>query len=176
MTKLVVAAVLVLTAVAAADTIRPETAERAAPVSEGADERIHHPFASSGFAPAGSRLRNRVVFRGREYLSPDEIRRAFPARLPGAMFEIAHLAAAPDGTVVLAVYGFPAGGDPADAIQVWREGRLESSFLVHPGTFGGGIGFADKGRLIAALSPDGLVVKLFTRAGRPAGRQSATSW
>jgi hypothetical protein len=176
MTKLVVIAVLVLTAVAAADAIRPQASETTLAEPVRAGERIRHPVTSSGFAPAGPTIHNRVSFRGTEYLSADRIRRAFPAPLPGEMFVIAHLAAAPDGTLVLAVYGFPAAADPVDAIQVWRDGKLESSFLVRPGTFGGGIGFADEGRLIAALSPGGLVVTLFTRNGRFAGHQSATSW
>jgi hypothetical protein len=176
MTKLVVIAVLVLTAVAAADAIRPQSTERTVAEPPRARQDIRHPVTSSGFAPAGAAIRNRVVFRGKEYLSPEQIRRAFPAPLPGAMFVIAHLAAGADGTLVLAVYGFPAGEEPVDAIQVWRDGELESSFLVRPGTFGGGIGFADEGRLIAALSPDGLAVNLFTRNGHFAGRQSATSW
>ena len=176
MTKLVVIAVLVLTAVAAADAIRPEPTETTLDGPAHAAEPIRHPVTSSGYAPAGSSVHNRVDFRGREYLSPEQIRRAFPAPLPGAMFVIAHLAAGSDGTLVLAVYGFPAGADPVDAIQVWRDGALESAFLVRPGTFGGGIGFADEGHLIAALSPDGLVVNLFTKNGRFAGRQSATSW
>jgi hypothetical protein len=175
-TKLVVIAVLVLTVVAAADAIRPESTETTLSEPARAAERIRHPVTSSGYAPAGPTIHNRVDFRGAEYLSSDEIRRAFPAPLPGAMFVIAHLAAGSDGTLVLAVYGFPAGEEPVDAIQVWRDGELESAFPVRPGTFGGGIGFAEEGRLIAALSPDGLVVNLFTRNGHFAGRQSATSW
>jgi hypothetical protein len=176
MTKLLVIAVLVLTAVAAADAIRPRPTERTVAEPLRTTNGIRHPVTSSGFAPAGSTIHNRVVLRGEEYLSPDQIRRAFPAPLPGSMFVIAHLAAYTDGTLVLAVYGFPAGEEAVDAIQVWRDGKLESSFLVRPGTFGGGIGFADEGRLIAALSPDGLAVNLFTRHGHFAGRQSATSW
>ena len=175
MTKLVVLAVLVLAAVAAADTIRPGTDERNAEPTGGA-ETIFHPVASSGFRPAGEPVQNRVLYRGREYLSPRDIAEAFPASLPGAFFEIAHLAVAGDGAVVLAVYGFPAGGEPVNAIQIWREGTLESAFPVRPGTFGGGLGFAADGRLVAGLSPDGLVVTLFTRQGRFAGRESATSW
>jgi hypothetical protein len=175
-TKLVVIAVLLLSAVAAADAIRPESTENTLGEPARAAERIRHPVTSSGYAPAGSAIHNRVDLRGKEYLSSEQIRSAFPAPLPGAMFTIAHLAAGADGTLVLAVYGFPAGEEPVDAIQVWRDGELESSFLVHLGTFGGGIGFADGGRLIAALSPDGLVVNLFTKNGDFAGRQSATSW
>jgi hypothetical protein len=175
MTRVVVIAVLALAAIAAADTLRPEAVETHVGQPFARHAAIRHPVASSGFEPAGSRIRNRVLLYGREFLSPDEIARAFPDPLPGALFDIAHLAAGPDGTLVLAIYGF-APGKPASAIQVWRGGKLESSFLVRPGTFGGGIGFADEGRLVAALSPDGRVVNLFTREGKPAGRQSPTSW
>jgi hypothetical protein len=174
--KLVVLAVLVLAAVAAADTIRPGTEERTASERVGQAEEIFHPVASSGFVPAGEPVQNRVLYRGKEYLSPGDIADAFPASLPGAFFEIAHLAVAADGTLVLAVYGFPAGGEPVNAIQIWRDRTLESAFPVRPGTFGGGLGFAGNGRFIAGLSPDGLVVTLFTRQGRFAGRESATSW
>jgi hypothetical protein len=47
---------------------------------------------------------------------------------------------------------------------------------VRSGSFAGGVGFADDGRLVATLSGDGLVVHLYTRDGRSAGRQPATSW
>jgi hypothetical protein len=42
--------------------------------------------------------------------------------------------------------------------------------------FAGGLGFAQDGKLVATLSSDGLLVHLFTRDGKPAGRQPATSW
>ena len=155
MSKLVVLAVLVLTAVAAADTIRPGAVERVDRRAGSGAQPVNHPLASSGFLPAGGRIRTRVLLHGREYLSAAQIRAAFPDPLPGALFDIAHLAARGDGTLVLAIYGFPAGADPVDAIELWRDGRLESAFPVRPGTFGGGLGFADEGRLIATLSPDG---------------------
>jgi hypothetical protein len=172
MSKLVVVAVLLLAAVAAADTIRPQAVrEQAGRTASGGALVSHAP--ASDFTLAGSPVRNRVLFRGRDYLGPDQIREAFPAPLPGALFQIAHLTSKPDGTVVLAIYGFPAGGEAADAIQVWKGGRLEASFLVRPGTFGGGIGFARDGRLIGAVSPNRLVLTLFTLDGRHAGHRSA---
>jgi hypothetical protein len=172
MTKIVVVAVLALAAVAAADSIRPEALETARRAPAPAAGLMQHD-PGSDFALAGSPVRNRVLYRGRDYLSPDQVERAFPAPLPGAFFQIAHLAAKEDGTVAIAVYGFPAGGEPADAIQVWKDGNLEASFLVRPGTFGGGIGFADEGQLIGALSPNRLVLALFTLDGRRAGHRTA---
>ena len=171
MTRIVVVAVLALAAVAAADTIRPEALETARRAPAPIGELMQHDPASH-YALAGSPVRNRVLYRGGEYLSPDQVKRAFPAPLPGALFQIAHLAAKEDGTVAIAIYGFPAGGEPADAIQVWKDGNLEASFLVPPGTFGGGIGFADAGRLIGPRSAEGLVLALSTLGGGRAGHRS----
>jgi hypothetical protein len=178
MTKLVVIAVLALAALAAADAFRTRAATSAGgeATQAPAKERIVHPKTSSGFSAAGETIHNRVLLNGREHLTPSQIAEAFPTPLPGALFSIAHLAADEDGTLVVAIYGFPRPGEAADGIEIWRHGRLESSFLVPVGTFGGGVGFAAEGRLVAGLSGDGLVVHLFTRHGRPAGQQSATSW
>jgi hypothetical protein len=177
MTKLVVIAVLALAALATADAFRPRAATSAGESTPALPkERIVHPKTSSGFSAGGESIRNRVLLNGREHLSPSQIAEAFPTPLPGALFSIAHLAADEDGTLVVAIYGFPRPGEAADGIEIWRHGRLESSFLVPVGTFGGGVGFAAEGRLVAGLSGDGRVVHLFTRRGRSAGEQSATSW
>ncbi len=177
MTKLVVIAVLALAALATADAFRTRAATSGGGESTlRTKERIVHPLTSSGFSAGGENIHNRVLLNGREHLSPSQIAEAFPTPLPGALFSIAHLAADEDGTLVVAIYGFPRPGEAADGIEIWRHGRLESSFLVPVGTFGGGVGFAAEGRLVAGLSGDGLVVNLFTRRGRPAGQQSATSW
>ena len=177
MSKLVVIAVLALAAVAAADAVRARSERTTAEPSHAvAREAVVHPITSSGFSAGGESIHNRVLLHGREHLSPSQIVEAFPTPLPGALFSIAYLAADEDGTLVVAIYGFPRPGEAADAIEIWRHGRLESSFLVPVGTFGGGVGFAAEGRLVAGLSGDGRVVHLFTRRGRPAGEQSATSW
>jgi len=177
MSKLVVIAVLVLAAVAAADAVRARSERTTVePFQAAAREAVVHPITSSGFSAGGENIHNRVLLNGREHLSPSQIAEAFPTPLPGALFSIAHLAADEDGTLVVAIYGFPRPGEAADGIEIWRHGRLESSFLVPVGTFGGGVGFAAEGRLVAGLSGDGRVVHLFTRRGRPAGEQSATSW
>jgi hypothetical protein len=178
MTKVVVIAVLALAALATADAFRLRAATPAGDESSVAPpkEKIVHPKTSSGFSAGGENIHNRVLLNGREHLSPSQLEAAFPTPLPGGLFSIAHLAADEDGTLVVAIYGFPRPGEAADGIEIWRHGRLESSFLVPVGTFGGGVGFAAEGRLVAGLSGDGLVVHLFTRRGRSAGRQSATSW
>jgi hypothetical protein len=178
MTKVVVIAVLVLVALATADAFRLRAATSAGDESSVAPpkEKIVHPKTSSGFSAGGENIHNRVLLNGREHLSPSQLEAAFPTPLPGGLFSIAHLAADEDGTLVVAIYGFPRPGEAADGIEIWRHGRLESSFLVPVGTFGGGVGFAAEGRLVAGLSGDGLVVHLFTRRGRSAGQQSATSW
>lgn len=178
MTRLVVAGVVVLALVAIADTLRPKSnrkadAQAANPVLAQATV---HPKSSAGFISAGQVTHTRVLRFGREYLSADAIRAGFPVSLRGGSFDIAHLATGSDGVLVLAIYGFPEGLEAVDAIEIWRNRRLESSFTVPIGSFGGGVGFADEGRLVATLSGDGLVVHLFTPEGRYAGRQSATSW
>ena len=176
MTKLVVVAVLLLGLAATADAIRPDPTEKAAHSSIRTAARVVHPQSSSGFTAAGKFTHTRVLRFGREYLDAEAIRNAFPVSLHGAAFDIAYLAAKSDGTLVLAIYGFPLGGPAADGIEVWRNARFEASFQVPVGSFGGGVGFASDGKLVAALAGDGMLVRLFTRSGRPAGRQPATSW
>jgi hypothetical protein len=177
MTKLVVVAVLLLALAATADAIRPRPTESAEAQSGGSVAGpVVHPQSSSGFTAGGKLAHTRVLRFGREFLGAEAIRDGFPAPLQGAAFDIAHLAARSDGTLVLAIYAFPQGRPAADGIEIWRRGRLESAFEVPVGSFGGGIGFASDGRLVAALAGDGTLVRLFTRSGRPAGRQPATSW
>jgi hypothetical protein len=176
MTKLVVLAVLVLTAVAAADAFRPAARERqvAQPAGRATPVVVHH--ASPGFLTVGALTRKRVLRNGREYLSEEEVDSAFPLSLRGTPFDIAYVASAPDGTVALAVYKFPEIGAAQAAVELWRGDRLVSFFRVPSGVFAGGLGFDSEGRLVATLSSDGLLVHLFTRDGEPAGRQPATSW
>jgi hypothetical protein len=178
MTKLVVIAVLALAALATADAFRTRagTSPGGESIPARTEKRIVHPLTSSGFSAGGETIHNRVLLNGREHLSPSQIAEAFPTPLPGALFSIAYVAVDEDGTLVVAIYGFPRPGEAADGIEIWRHGRLQASFLVPVGTFGGGVGFAAQGRLVAGLSGDGLVVHLFTRRGRPVGQQSATSW
>jgi hypothetical protein len=176
MTKLVVIAVLFLVAIAAADAFRPKAGEHAlsSEPHEQAPVVVHR--ATSGLIAVGAFTRKRVLRNGREYLSEEEVDAAFPAPLLGVPFDIAYVATAPDGTVVLAIHKFPAAGPAQAAIELWRDGRPLRAFIVPPGSFGGGIGFADDGRLVATLSSDGLLVRLFRRDGRPAGQRPATSW
>jgi hypothetical protein len=176
MSKLVVIAVLFLIAIAAADAFRPKPDERVVLPQAHAQAPVVVHRATSGLIAVGALTRKRVLRNGREYLSEEEVDAAFPAQLEGVPFDIAYVATAPDGTVVLAVYKFPELGRVQAAIELWRDRRLLRAFLVPPGSFSGGVGFAEDGRLVATLSSDGLLVHLFTRDGRPAGRQPATSW
>jgi hypothetical protein len=176
-TKLVVTAVLVLAALAAADAFRPAPREKARSdlgLTSRATFVVHH--ASSGFVAAGAFTRKRVLREGREYLSAEAVDAAFPVPLEQAPFDIAYVAGAADGTVALAVYKFPSDEPVRAAVELWRGRKLMSAFPVPEGVFAGGLGFAEGGRLVAALSSDGLLVHLFTRDGRPAGRELATSW
>src|SRR5215213_4745645 len=186
MTRLLLAAVVVLVAVAAADAIRPDGEERtvsAAPARSAAQPAVQR--SSSGYVAVGAFTRKRVLHHGREYLSTAAIDAAFPSLESGEPFDISHLgepfdishlATAPDGTVALAIYRFPAKQPVEAAVELWRKGRLLAAFEVPAGSFGGGLGFADEGRLIATLLSDGHSVVLFTRTGKRVGSVSATSW
>jgi hypothetical protein len=176
MTKLVVAAVLVLAALAAADTFRAGPKERtvAIPMSSTEPLKIHR--AKSDLVAVGTFTRKRVLENGQEYLSEHAVETAFPEGLEGMPFDIAYVARAGNGIVALGIYAFPYGGPATSVVQLWRDRSLVSAFRVPSGAFAGGIGFAEEGRLVATLSADGLVVHLFTRSGESAGRQPATSW
>jgi len=177
MTRLLLAAVVVLVAVAAADAIRPDGQERTVSAAPGpAAPQTSVQRASSGYVAVGDFTRKRVLRHGREYLSADAIDAAFPGVELGEPFDISHLATAPDGTLALAIYRFPAKKPVEAGVELWREGRLVAAFQVPAGSFGGGLGFADEGRLVATLFPDGHSVALFSRAGKRVGSVSATSW
>jgi hypothetical protein len=177
MTRIVLAALVVLIAVAAADALRPKSKERvAASPSANVTSQAKVQRASSGFVAVGPFTRKRVLRHGREYLSSASIDAAFPSVETGEPFDISHLATAPDGTLALAIYRFPAKEAAESAIELWREGRLLAAFPVPPGSFSGGLGFADDGRLVATLLSDGRSVVLFTRGGKRVGSVSATSW
>ena len=177
MTRLLLAAIVVLVAVAAADAIRPESNERT--ISAVPGRFVSQPTvqrSSSGYVAVGAFTRKRVLHHGREYLSSETIDAAFPSLESGEPFDISHLATAPDGTLALAIYRFPAKEPVEAGVELWRDGRLLGAFQVPAGSFGGGLGFADEGRLVATLLSDGHSVVLFTRAGRRVGSVSATSW
>jgi hypothetical protein len=177
MSRLVLVAVVLLAAIAAADSLRSGGDEKIVPraVNASGSQTVVH-RSSAAFIAVGPFMRKEVLRHGQEYLSSDSVDAAFPSLDVGAPFDISHLAAAPDGTLALAVYRFPAK-EPAQAgIELWREGRLVDAFEVPPGSFGGGLGFADDGRLVATLLADGHSVLLFTRSGERAGSMSATSW
>ena len=78
MTRLLLAAVVVLVAVAAADAIRPDGKERtvsAAPARSAAQPAVQR--SSSGYIAVGAFTRKRVLHHGREYLSTEAIDAAF---------------------------------------------------------------------------------------------------
>jgi hypothetical protein len=177
MSRFVVVAVLVLAAVATADAFRGSPSERAtSSPKEGTISVEVHASAPAEYVAAGGRLRTHVLRRGRPYLSADDIGAALPETLRDASFDIAYVASAADGTVAVALYLFPPRGTARNGIELWKNGRLLHAFTVPPGTFGGGLGFADDGRLVAALMPDGLTVVLFSREGRRLRSIPATSW
>ena len=168
MTRTLVAAVLVVAAVAALDAVLGfGVAGRAADATpQGRTE-------SSGlvrgrehaFTLAGDRVRDRVLRNGREYLSAEAIAGAFPLPVEGPV-DVAHLAVAPDGTLVLAVWRFPSGRPMETALEFWRGQRAVGAFGVPPGFVAGGLGFSPDARLVATFGPDGELRGVFDREGR----------
>ena len=168
MGRLVAAAVVVLAVIAAADGAwRVGQGERAAAPSAGTAAPAHGVVAGEalGHVAVGSFTRTRVVRQGREVLGPDDVAGAFPVERSG-LIDIAHVAVAPDGTLVLAVWRFPWTGGVHPALQLWRNGRLVAAFPVPHGSFAGGLGFSADGRLVATYSSDRHRATLFDRSGR----------
>jgi hypothetical protein len=169
--RLVVVAVLALAAVAAADAVRESSAEQVTvgpdPPQQGLRPRAPAGDTHGYVAVADGRLtKTRVVRQGEEVLSSNDLNRAFPVPFEeGGTFDIADLAVAPDGTLAVAVYKFPAAGAVHAGIELWKDDRLVASFEVPPGSFAGGIGFSSNGALVAAYAGDR--VTLFNRTGRP---------
>jgi hypothetical protein len=156
--RLVMLAVIAIAAIATADTVRGrgQGTERQALAAQQFPVEL---YDAGGFLPAG-KPRTRVLHEGRLYLTADQIDDAFPPPLEGVLFDIGHVASAPDGTVALAIYNFGTAGPPRNVIELWRDGRLMNAFPVAPGTFGGGIGFTKDGRL-GARAPRGNRTTIF---------------
>ena len=162
------AAVLVVAAAAALDVVLGFV-----PAKRAAGEISETPTESSGlvrgrdhaFTLAGDRVRNRVLRDGREYLSPEAIAAAFPLPV-GGVVDIANLAVAPDGTLVLAVWRFPSGRPMRTALEFWRGRRPVGGFGVPPGHVAGGLAFSPDARLVATFGPNGDLRGVFDREGR----------
>jgi hypothetical protein len=173
--RLVILGVLVLAAVAAADSFRGDEKERLLSTGRTEGQRlVGNPVPE--YVADGENTRTRITRRGREYLTAAQIDAAFPAPLEGLPFDVAHLAVAPDGTLALAVYKMPTTGPIRAGIELWRNGELVSAFPVPTGSFGGGLGFTADGQFVATVTPDGYTAVLFSREGERVGRIPVTSW
>ncbi len=165
MTRALVAAVIVLAAVAVADSLRSlATAEPASGRVEarGRTELVAaRPLRPGG----GGYLEQRVLRDGREVLAAEALKRAFPGGIEGPI-DIAQLALGPDGTLVVGVYSFPSGRAPVGALELWRGSRLVGAFRVPTGWFGGGLAFDRTGELVATFSHDRQLRGVFDRRGR----------
>jgi hypothetical protein len=166
--RIVVFALLALTAVAAADSFRGQPSERT--VREGRTEGQRLVGSTPEYVAEGTGMRTRVTRRGRAYLTAGQIDAAFPAPLEGIPFDVAHLAFASDGTLALAVYKLPATGPIRAAIELWRNGELVSAFLVPTGSFGGGLGFSRSTGRLATVAADERTAVLYSREGKRIGR------
>ena len=167
MTKVVVAAVLVIAAAAAADAVRDAAGgkdERQPRAARTDDFPVFVSLGKGNFDADGPLLQKRVLRAGDEYLSAEAVEAAFPVPVEGPL-DISKIAVSPDGTLVLAVYRFPAHGEPRGALELWRGRRLVSAFAVPRGSFGGGLAFARDGRRIALFRYDGEVA-VFDQRGR----------
>lgn len=171
--KLAVLGVLVVSALAAADSFRGHGAERVVSEEEPTQTLVG---PTPEYVADGVGMRTHIDRRGREYLTEEQIDDAFPAPLDGLPFDIAHTAVAPDGTLALAVYKLPPTGPIRAAIELWLDGELVHAFNVPTGAFGGGLGFTSNGRLVATVTPDGQTAVLFSRDGERVGRIPVTSW
>jgi hypothetical protein len=166
LSRLLVAAVLALAAAAAADTLRGTGPERR-PAAKGAGRPAPRLVRAPAlpFATDGPFQHTRVVFGGREYLSAEAIDGAFPVPVDGPL-HISRLSVAPDGTLALGVYRFPAQGPARGAIELWHRRELVSAFPVPPGSFGGGLAVSHDARYVATFWYDGRLRGVFDRTGR----------
>ena len=172
--RLVVLGLVVLSAVAAADSFRGEGVERTVSPERTTTHELVGPAPE--YVADGVGTRTRIDRNGREFLTEAQIDAAFPAPLDGLPFDIAHTAVAPDGTLALAVYKLPPTGPIRAAVELWRGRELVNAFNVPTGAFGGGLGFTADGRNVATVTPDGRTAVLFSRAGERVGRIPVTSW
>jgi hypothetical protein len=172
--RFLVGAVFVLMVVAAADAVRGSGSNRVLGKPEPRlDVALPGGPANEGqgfVASADGRLTStRVVRHGKEVLSSDQVDEAFSVPFEeGGTFDIADVAVAPDGTLAVAVYEFPAAGSVQSGVELWKGDRLLAAFEVAPGSFAGGIGFTDDG-FVAAFEHDGRGATVYDRSGRRRG-------
>lgn len=171
MARLVVAAVLLLAAVAAADAARRlgDGREAVRTVREEAPRAALVPGDPRGFRAVsdGGLTRTRVLHGADEILSREQVDEAFPVPFEeGGTFDIAHVAVADDGTLALALYKFPGAGSARAGIELWSGQELVNAFDVPPGSFAGGLGFSEDGELVVAFEHGRREATLFERSGR----------
>ncbi len=168
--RVVVAAVLVLAVVAAGDALRRggsgDAGGAAPPLAASAVARADRAVSDPGeFVAAGPRLPDRVLRRGRAYLSTEVIAAAFPTPVGGPV-HVAQLAASANGILALGVYRFPSSQPIQGAIELWRGRGLVGAFAVPSGYFGGGLALDRRGAFVATFSHDGVLRGVFDWKGR----------
>jgi hypothetical protein len=191
MTRVLVAGVVLLAALASGDALRDavsggsaiavgesERAPDSAPIG-GARVRaaVLVPPRETQLRTTGGLIQTRVVAGSREVLGEEEIARAFPASLPGPT-EIVEFALAPDGSLVLALRRFPAAHRLLGAIEVWElertrpttrpTWRLRAAWPVAPRQFAGGLGFVSPDDRLALFGADGSITAVYPLDGMPA--------
>ena len=170
MSRLVVAAVVFLAAVAVADAMR---ARAPAPSREPTVTVVtlnSHGVIRDDASESISRqfVETHILRSGRVVLTPEQIAHAFPAELGGRL-EIRDIATAPDGTLVVVAVRSPRGRPARGALEFWRDGRLRSAFTVAAAQLDGGLGFSSDG-LVALYSSDRTRATLFDGKGKAVAR------
>ena len=147
--RVVVAAVAVLLAVAAVDAIRSDGGGREEPARA---ERTGYRIDLQSSRDATS-------------LPVRTLRRAFPGPTP-SILAVSKVAVAPDDVAAVALSHVP-GGDRRSraAIELWDGNSLLRAFAVPPGSFSLGMWFVDGGDAIATIGWDERA-RLYDRDGR----------
>ena len=152
LTRLLVAGVALVTAVAVADGVR------------GRGGELDSPGPAATSHPTARFLVRRVPdVEGRR--SPPAlaaIARAFPG---AGRAEVAHVAVAPDGMLAIGVVRTVDERPVAAGVELWYARSLLRAFPVAPLSLAGGFGFSPDGRVVATYTADGRP-SVYDRRGR----------
>jgi hypothetical protein len=163
-TRLVVACVALVGAVAVADGIRQRVGGDESPEPRRPEARLTSWRIDRGPPPCRSLVRDAcgrylvvggtVERSGKPYLGTDRLAGAFPGRPHGRVVAL-RVADGHGGTLAVAVRDAAGRG----AIEVWGDDlRLAGAFPLAPAAFAGGLGFSPGGHLVAAFDHRGRAV------------------
>lgn len=160
MTRVVVASVALLAALAVADAVRQSVSRDAVPEPRRPEARLTSWRIDRGPPPCRSlvpdacgryQLAGGSVQRsGRPFLGPGRLAGAFPVR-PRGRVEAIRAADGHGGALAVAVRDAAGRG----AIEVWRGLSVAGAFPLPASRFAGGLGFSPGGHLVAAYDDRG---------------------